>query len=234
MRKKTITLLLTTLTLLAYSQNTFIKNTFLDTLEQGLKIHQTGFHVFTPLAPKSLLPVYNTVKINKKSISLQFMGLTYHPGGGAVNMVKHYPFRLDNKATFVLNLGFSMAYDYDINDKWFLRGIVGYLKDCAFVDAGFIHIGFRWKPIRLGRHSINAGLGPFLSVREDWHQFEGYSDKSDFYGNRVWNGMQYRFFPFGGEIEYQYKISRKWCFQYSVVPGFPAVVNSRFGFRLKL
>jgi hypothetical protein len=171
---------------------------------------------------------------NDSHLSLQFMGLTFHPGGGAVNMVKNYPLSLDKKAFFVVNLGFTLAYDYDLNEKWFIRAVGGYLKDCAYTNSGFIHMGIRWKPLTFGRHSINGGIGPVLSVREDWHQFEGYNDKTDFYGKRVWNGMQYRLFPFGGEVEYQYKINDKWDFQYSVIPGFPAVVNSRIGFRMTL
>jgi hypothetical protein len=236
MRKKTITLLFTTITLLTFAQNTANKFPFLDTLERRLEKNQMGIYTFTAFTPKTLLPVCEVVRGNgsAKSLSVQFLGLTFHPGGGAVNMVKKYPLRMDKKATFVINLGFTVAYDYDISDKWFIRTMVGYFKDCAFMNAGFIHMGFRWKPIRIGRHSINGGLGPFLSVRKDWHPFDGYNDKSDFYGKRVWNGMQYRLFPFGGEIEYQYKINRKWDFQYSVVPGFPAVINSRFGFRMKL
>jgi hypothetical protein len=173
-------------------------------------------------------------KTHDSHISLQFLGLTFHPGGGAVNMVKNYPLKLDKKAYFVANVGFTLAYDYDINEKWFIRGIGGYLKDCAYTDAGFLHIGVRWKGITMGKHSINGGFGPVLTVREDWHQFEGYSDKTDFYGKRVWNGMQYRLFPFGGEIEYLYKINNKWEFQYSVIPGLPAVITSRFGFRMKI
>jgi hypothetical protein len=167
-------------------------------------------------------------------LSVELMGLTFHPGGGAVNMIANYPLKLDKKAYFVVNLGVTVAYDYDINDKWFLRGVAGFVKDCAYKNSAFVHFGFRWKPITMGRHSINGGFGPVFVMREDWHQFEGYNDKSDFYGKRVWNGMQYRLFPFGGEIEYQYKINNKWDFQYTVIPGFPAVINSRVGFRMKL
>jgi hypothetical protein len=171
---------------------------------------------------------------NDSHLSLEFMGMTFHPGGGAVNMVKNYPLKLDKKAFFVANLGFTLAYDYDLNERWFIRAVGGYLKDCAYTNSGFIHMGIRWKPLTFGRHSINGGFGPVLTVREDWHQFEGYNDRTDFYGKRVWNGMQYRLFPFGGEIEYQYKINDKWDFQYTVIPGFPAIINSRVGFRMTL
>ncbi len=170
---------------------------------------------------------------NNRYFSVQFMGFTFHPGGGAVNMVKNYPLKMDKKAYIVLNVGAVANYDYELSRKFFLRSSAGLYMDCAYKKAGFVHFGIRFKGITLGRHSFNGGLGPVLSVREDWHGFDGYKDK-DFYGKRVWNGMQYRFFPLGGELEYQYQINEKLAFQYSVIPGYPAVITSKFGLRFKV
>lgn len=181
---------------------------------------------------------FKATKVNYKLaknryFSIQFMGITFHPGGGAAKMVKDYPLKLDDKAYIVLNLGAVANYDYELSRKFFLRSSAGFYMDCAFLKAGFVHVGLRFKGITLGRHSFNGGVGPVLSVREDWHRFEGYNDK-DFYGDRVWNGMQYRLFPLGGELEYQYKINDNVAFQYSVIPGYPAVITSKFGLRFKL
>ena len=170
---------------------------------------------------------------NQKYISVQYFGLTFHPGGGAVNMVKNYPLKLDDKAYIVINVGVAASYDSDLSDKWFLRTEAAYYKDCAYTNAGYVHFGFRWKPVQWGRHSINGGIGPTFLAREDWHRFEGYKD-TDIYGKHVWNGMQYRLIPFGGEFEYMYKINDKCDFRYSVIPGYPAVITSKFGFRWKL
>lgn len=170
---------------------------------------------------------------HQKHFSIQYFGWSFHPGGGAVNMIKNYPLKLDAKATIVLNIGISMHYDYDLSEKWFLRAEAGFLKDCAYTNSGYLHYGFRWKPIQLGRHSINGGIGLTLMAREDWHRFEGYQD-SDIYGKNVWKGMQYRFIPFGGEIEYMYKINDRMDFNYSVIPGYPAVLASKFGFRWRI
>jgi hypothetical protein len=171
--------------------------------------------------------------LNNRYFSVQFMGFTFHPGGGAVNMVKNYPLKMDKKAYIVFNVGAVANYDYELSRKFFLRSSAGLYMDCAYQKAGFVHLGIRFKGITLGRHSFNGGVGPVLSVREDWHKFDGYNDK-DFYGNRVWNGMQYRFFPLGGELEYQYQINEQLAFQYSVIPGYPAVITSKFGLRFKL
>ena len=173
-------------------------------------------------------------KLSKNQyFSIQYMGVTFHPGGGAVKMVKNYPLKLEKKAFVVLNIGAAANYDYELSQKWFVRSSAAFYMDCAYAKAGYLHMGIRFKALTLGRHSFNGGLGPVLMMREDWHQFDGYKD-NDFYGKRVWNGMQYRFFPLGGELEYQYQINDKWAFQYSVIPGYPAVITSKFGLRWKL
>jgi hypothetical protein len=170
---------------------------------------------------------------SRSHVSLQYFGWTFHPGGGAVNMVKNYPLKLDKKAFVVANIGLSASYDYDLSNKWFLRATATYLKDCAFQNSGYLHFGIRFKGIQFGKHSFNGGIGPTLAFRNDWHKFEGYKD-SDMFGKHVWNGMQYFLVPYGGEVEYMYKINEKWDFQYSVIPGFPAIISSRIGFRMKL
>jgi hypothetical protein len=177
------------------------------------------------------IPTFKTKR--NQYLGLQWLGTSFHPGGGAVSMVKNYPLKLDPKAYIVLNLGFVAKYDREISDEVSLRASASYYKDCAFVDAGFIHVAAHWHPLKWGRHSINIGVGPVLTVREDWHQFEGYKS-TDIYGDRVWNGMQYRLFPLGGEVEYTFKINKKWEFQYTVIPAYPAVVTSMFGMRMKL
>ena len=165
--------------------------------------------------------------------SIQYMGLTFHPGGGAVRMVKNYPLKFDEKAYLVLNIGASAAFDVDISKKFFLRASAAAFMDCAYLKSGFLHIGFRWKALTMGKHSINMGVGPTFAFREDWHRFDEYRD-TDFYGDRVYKGWQYRFFPVGGEIEYLFKINKNLEFQYSLIPGYPAVMTSKFGFRWKL
>jgi hypothetical protein len=176
---------------------------------------------------------YKSENNSRHHLAVQYMGLTYHPGGGAVKMVQYYPLKFDKKANFVLNIGAVVKYDYDLSDKWFLRSAVSYLKDCAYQDAGFAYVGINYKVMTRGRHSIQVGVGPVFTVREDWHKFDGYRD-TDIYGKRVWKGMQYRLVPLGGEIEYKYKINENVDFLYSVIPGYPAVITSMFGFRWKL
>ncbi len=166
-------------------------------------------------------------------LTVQWFGWTYHPGGGAVKMVKHYPLKLDPKAYFVINPGIEAKYDYQLSKRFFLRGSGAYYLDCAVVPAFFVHVGVHFQPIRLGRHSFNFGIGPVLSMREDWHQFEPDYKDYDFYGKRVWRGWQGRFVWYGGEMEYNFQINNRLTFQYSVAPGYPGFIASSVGLRYK-
>jgi hypothetical protein len=163
-------------------------------------------------------------------LSLQYLGVTYHPNGG--NTPEVYPLKLDDKAYLVLDVGVAANLDYSLNSSSFLRLTTALYKDCAFVTAGCAHAGprlaFSW-----GGNSINAGIGPIFSFRRDWHRFGQYRD-DEFYGNRVYRGWQYRFFPFAVEFEYLCRINESMQFQWSIIPGGDLIVTSLFGVRFRL
>ena len=168
-------------------------------------------------------------------LSVQWFGLTYHPGGGSVFMRDNYPLRLDKEAYLVFNVGAAVSYDRDISKRFFIRTQVGAFMDCAWQKSAYIHAALHFTGLKWGRSSINAGLGPMFLVRQDWGKFERYRRGDDFFGDRVSNsGWQYRFFPVGGEIEYLFKLNKNVEFQYSVIPGYPAVITSKIGVRIKL
>ncbi len=165
-----------------------------------------------------------------RHISIQWLGWTLHPYGGS--MPQNNPWKLDPKATVLINPGVAFSYDWQLNKNVFWRAAGGYYGDCALLHAGYLHFGFRWEALRFGRHSFNGGFGPTLFFRQDWHRFKEYSG-DPIYNNRVWCGWQYRFIPVG-EVEYLFKINKRWQFQYSVVPGYPVVINSKMGVRILL
>ena len=171
---------------------------------------------------------------HQQYLSIQWFGITFHPGGGSVFMRDNYPLKLDKQAYFVLNVGAAVSYDRDLSKRFFIRTQAGAFMDCAWQKSAYVHVGLHFKPITLGRHSINAGLGPMFLVREDWGKFERYRRGDDFFGDRVKNGWQHRFFPIGGEVEYLFRINDKFEFQYSVIPGYPAIITSKIGVRMKL
>jgi hypothetical protein len=163
-------------------------------------------------------------------LSIQYLGLTYHPGGG--NTPEVYPMKLDEKAYLVLDVGVAANLDYRLSNYFFLRFTSALYKDCAFVTAGCVHAGPRFQ-FSWGENSVNIGIGPILSFRQDWHRFAQYKD-DEFYGSRIYNGWQYRFFPTAVEFEYLRRINDSMEFQWSVVPGAPLVITSMFGIRFRL
>jgi hypothetical protein len=163
-------------------------------------------------------------------LSIQYLGLTYHPDGGTTPEV--YPLKFDRKAYLVLDVGVAANLDYRLSDCSFLRFTASLYKDCAFVTAGCLHVGPRLQ-YSWGDNRINAGIGPILSFRGDWHRFEQYKD-DEFYGDRVYKGWQYRFFPTAVEFEYLRKINDTMELQWSIVPGAPLVITSMFGIRFRL
>jgi hypothetical protein len=162
--------------------------------------------------------------------SIQYLGLTWHPGGGGNHEL--YPLKFDKKGYLVPEVGAAVKLDYRLNDSFFLRLASAAYKDCAFVTAGCVQMGPRYQYV-WGRNTLNAGIGPIFSFRRDWHRFKEFTN-DDFYGNRVAHGWQYRFFPTAIELEYLRRINDTTEFQWSVVPGAPLVVTSMFGFRFKL
>jgi hypothetical protein len=96
--------------------------------------------------------------------SIQYLGLTYHPGGG--NTPEVYPLKLDRKAYLVLDVGIAANLDYRLCDYSFLRFTSALYKDCAFVTAGGVHTGPRLQ-YSWGDNRINMGVGPILSFRGD-------------------------------------------------------------------
>jgi hypothetical protein len=163
-------------------------------------------------------------------LSVQYLGLTLHPDGG--NTPEVYPLKCDRKAYLVVDVGAAAKIDYRMSDSFFLRFTSALYKDCAFLMAGCIHAGPRMQYSR-GNNSINAGIGPILSFRQDWHRFKEYQD-DEFYGNRIYRGMQYRYFWTAIELEYLRRISDTMELQWSIIPGAPLVITSMIGIRFKL
>ncbi len=163
-------------------------------------------------------------------LSVQYLGLTYHPEGG--NTPEVYPLKLDRKAYLVLDVGAAGKLDYRLNRYAFVRVTAALYMDCAFVAAGCLHAGPRLEHA-WGDNSVNAGIGPIFSFRQDWHRFPQYVD-DEFYGKRVFYGWQYRLYPVAMEFEYLRRINETTEFQWSVIPGGDLILTSLFGLRFQL
>jgi hypothetical protein len=164
------------------------------------------------------------------NISIQYLGLTYHPDGGETPEV--YPLKFDRQAYLVLDIGAIGKLDYRLGKYFFARFTSGLYLDCALLMAGCVHTGPRIQ-YSLGNNSINIGIGPIFSFRQDWHRFEQFED-DDFYGDRVYKGWQYRLYPTALEIEYLRKINDSMELQWSLIPGAPLVITFLVGVRFKI
>ncbi len=167
----------------------------------------------------------------KRYFSAQLLGITIHPNGGS--MPQNYPWKLDAQAAFVATPGIAVNYDWTFKKHLFWRSAAGFYADCAVLPAGYVHIGMRWEAIRFGRHTFNGGFGPGFLFRKDWHRFDAYHG-DPIYGDRVYEGWQYRFTPIIGEVEYQYQINENVQYQLSILPAYPAVIVARMGLRWSL
>ena len=92
-------------------------------------------------------------------LSVQYLGLTWHPGGGGSPEV--YPLKCEKKGYLVPEVGAAGNIDRRLNRLFFLRFTVSLYKDCAFLTAGCLHAGPRIQYTR-GRNSLNLGIGPIL------------------------------------------------------------------------
>jgi hypothetical protein len=95
-------------------------------------------------------------------LSFQYLGLTWHPGGGGNSEV--YPLKCEKKGYLVPEVGVAANLDYRMSDSFFLRFTSALYKDCAFVYAGCVHAGPRVFFFK-GRNRLNAGIGPIFSFR---------------------------------------------------------------------
>ncbi|MCC9137163.1 hypothetical protein ACFSKU_20905 [Pontibacter silvestris] len=163
----------------------------------------------------------------KNAFTVKFFGLSLHLKESPYPEI--FPHRLDNKGYLVLNLGGIVGYErFVVRDVISIRVEQGLYTDCASVLAGFSHIGWRGLIFRKGRHSLNGGIGPTLVYRRDWNEIEGYEDDGYFNRSGRW---QYKFYWYGGELEYNYKLKERLEFSATLVPGIPELVSFGVGIR---
>ncbi|WP_299759069.1 hypothetical protein [uncultured Pontibacter sp.] len=166
-------------------------------------------------------PVY------KNAVTVKFFGLSTHLKES--QDPKLFPNRLDKNGVFVLNLGAIVGYErFVLQDRVSIRAEQGLYADCAAELAGFTHLGFRGILFRSGRHSVNGGFGPTLVYRKDWNTLEGYGDDGYFNRHGQW---QYRFYWYGGEFEYNYKLKQDTELSVNLVPGLPELISVGVGLR---
>lgn len=164
----------------------------------------------------------------RNSISLKFMGLSFHPLSGKDN-APLMPHRLDPRGYLVLDLGGMFSYErFLYRDVLSLKFAQGLYADCAAQLAGFTHLGLRGRIFSFKRHSLYGGIGPTLIYRHSWAKLPGYSD-TGYYRKDPSGTWEYRFLWYGGEFEYKYGLSARMDASVTFVPGYPDLIALAVG-----
>ncbi len=176
-----------------------------------------------------------TVYSQKNHLEIKYVGFGWHPDDEGMNADK-MPLKLSKDGAFVLNLGFTTSWErYFKEDGRFSMELMGaFYLDCAMVPDIVLHYGFRGTFFTIGKHSVNGGIGPTILLRRNWH-----AKVSDYQNSGYFNGdeddfLQWRFFWYGGEIEYNYAFNKKSFLSVSIIPGFPKYVALFIGYELRL
>jgi len=177
-----------------------------------------------------LLLIMTNVKFANAEViySIKLIGLTGHL---KKNQNPHlYRIKFDKKGKMVINLGLVLSAEYFIyKEVLSIKFAQAFMLDCAFLPSGFTHLGLRLCA-HSGRHTFTIGNGPTLFYRQDWRNLPAYHDEGLL--KRSGN-MQYRFFWYAGEVEYDYALSGKPDLSISLIPGPPVFFTIAPGIRLK-
>lgn len=162
------------------------------------------------------------------NFGLRYVFGTIHPGGDDMAFLQ--PQKLDKNAVAVLNWGFIASYErYLIKKRIAIKVAQGGYSDCAELFAGHTHLGFRLNLLSGRRHYLEVGFGPTFVYRQSWNRFDGYVQQTSRLKNSA--HWQYAFVWYGGEVEYDYKISKNIDLNINVIPGSPDFYTFAIGAR---
>lgn len=162
--------------------------------------------------------------------AVKFTGISYHPGGGENE--EPYKRALDDKDFWVVLVGLETDADYILHRFLYLRASTSLYRDCADVWAGYFHLGFRANWDVTEKLSLRIGVGPTYLWRQNWYgKVAGYTNDS-FFGGASPGTFQGKFIWYGGDAEAEWKAWDRVSLVYSVIPGYPEVVQSSVGLRL--
>lgn len=161
--------------------------------------------------------------MSQSTLTVKYFGLTIHPFGDKAAALM--PYKADSRGVFIANFGGFVGYEKYIYEDFISAKIIqGVFTDCSGGLAGATHIGLRGVLIDRKKHRLSFGLGPTLIYRDSWNRFgERYTSSGFFneYYSRSIGDIQWKFFYFGFEFEYDYLINSKNDLSVSFTPGVP-------------
>ncbi len=175
-----------------------------------------------------LIALFSFQCYSQDNIGLRFVFATVHPAVEKNAFLM--PNRLDKNAHFVLNWGFIGSYQkYIYKRRLSLKVAQGAYSDCARLFAGHTHLGFRFNFLNSRRHFLEFGFGPTLVYRKSWYRFAGYEQETNLLKNT--DKWQWNFVWYGGELEYDYKITDHIDLNINCIPGYPKFFTFAVGAR---
>jgi hypothetical protein len=164
------------------------------------------------------------------SFGVKLFGLTIHPIG-ALNY-PFFPLKLDSEGFVVFNPGVTLNAEYFVwRDIISIKAVQGLYGDCVMQFAGFSHIGFRIRFLKIKRFSMNVGIGPTFLYKRSWYRLPGYNDSLEAYKGTKDEDWQYLFYWYAGEIETNIQVNDNFDVSITVIPGVPDIINISTGFR---
>lgn len=167
------------------------------------------------------------------AFTVKYFGMTIHPYGDKTADLQ--PYKLDKDAHFVANFGLFIGYEkFFYKDLLSLKIIQAGFTDCSGGLAGITHIGIRMKMFELNeKHVFYFGIGPTMLYRQSWERFgSAYTSSGYFNDGRIsGQNIQYRFIPYGCEVEWDYNINDKNAFSVGFTPGIPMALTLSVGWK---
>lgn len=169
----------------------------------------------------------------QSTFTLKYFGMTVHPFGDPTAHLQ--PYKLDNKARFVVNFGGFAGYEQFVyRDLVSVKAIGGLFTDCSAGWATVVHLGPRLNLMKLKKHRLYIGIGPTLILRNSWTRFGESYTPSGFFNvaeTQRYGDIQWKFVPYGMEFEYDYAITERDQFSVSFTPGVPLAMIFSFGWK---
>lgn len=166
------------------------------------------------------------------ALGLNYTGISYHPGGGENE--EPYKRSFDDRDYWVLLVGVQADADYKVNRFLYVRAATSLYKDCADLWAGFYHLGFRanWDFAGFAEKlSARIGIGPTYLWRQNWlGHVKGYT-KDSFFGPATGGDYQGAFIWYGGDVDLEWRAWDRVSLVYSLIPGYPEVIQNSAGVR---
>jgi hypothetical protein len=168
----------------------------------------------------AMLPI---LAIGQSTVTVKYFGCTIHPFGDKSAALM--PYKFDSKGRFIANFGGFIGYEKYIYEDFISAKIIqGIFTDCSGGLAGVTHLGLRGVLIDKNKHRFSFGIGPVFLYRDSWSRFgERYTPSGFFneYHSGTLGDVQWKFFYFGFEFEYDYLLNQENDLSFSFTPGLP-------------